>query len=156
LEDGRISYWLMITSRGYWSHLCEKHEWAFSDRSLRFAEKMRPGDRGIVYLLKKDRREPSALGGTLVVTGTVVRRVGDSIFDRMFPVRLPIEVVCVLKAPLPFGLMVPSIDFIKRKDHWGSYLQGHDAIELGVSDYRVMSRAIEKAAKERIPVSHSV
>ena len=141
----KTGHWLLITSRGSWAHLCAREEWAFTDKSRRLTEKIRLGDHGIVYLRNEEKSGSSALGGIVGFSGAPFRLTGGSMFDQLFPVRLPIRVNYVLKEPVPFRPLVQRIDFMKHKINWGSYLQGHAAIELAEKDYRTMIEAIMKS-----------
>lgn len=128
--------------------MCTKGEWAFSDKSRRLAEMIQPGDHGIIYLTVDGKSEPSALGGSVDFLGMPFRAAGDSIFDRLYPVRLPMRVNHALRVPVPFRPLVGSINFIEKKNNWGRYLQGHAAIELRETDFAVLLKAVNEEAQK--------
>jgi hypothetical protein len=103
---------------------------------------IQPGDDGVVYLTIDRENSASALGGLVRFTGTVGRVEEEkTLFDRLYPLRVPIEVVQRLDEPAAFAPYIEKLSFITQKS-WGIHLQGQPAKVLTQGDFAILKRAI--------------
>jgi predicted RNA-binding protein len=132
--------WLLITGHGSWYRLRELGEWAFPDKALAKVAEIEPGDIAVVYLTQDGG--DCGLGGG-VRFGEGLRKVkAANLFDTMYPHRMPIAVVKAPVAPVPFRPLIQDIAFIKNKQNWGLYFQGHPLRSLPAEDAATLLRAV--------------
>ena len=123
-------------------------EWAFHRHSLRRARELRTGDIGFVYLTKDGVLSPNCIAAVAEVAGP--GHLDPAGFEAEFyPYRVPFKVIAEFHPEIAFPPLVPSIQFLRRKDRYGVFLQGKSAINLNKHDSRELLRSALAASSRR-------
>lgn len=143
--NGSHCAWLLVTRRGLWATFFADHEWAFHRYSMPRARKLRKGDIAFVYLTKGPRSNPNCIAAVLRISSEgYIKPTRET--AEFYPFRVPFETIASLEPAIEFPPLVPRMEFIKRKDHYGTSLQGKSAIPLGEADVKVIVEAAIPAA----------
>src|SRR5208282_4651234 len=111
--------WLLITRQRIWDEFKRQSAWSFHQQSLRQAERISPGDLGIVYLTKDvvgSSKGVSRLVGLVEITGRVNASPQGAKGSYFYIYPMPFRLVREMAEPVPFIGLVPSLSFIYRKD----------------------------------------
>lgn len=141
MAPGHSQCWLMITSEGSWERLVRNGAWAFASKAERLARSIREGDEGVVYLTAGK----GAVGRIAAVVrfGSPLRKAEPrQLFDKLYPFKLPMTVEQRLSEPIEFVGLVRDLEFVKQKEIWGNYLQGHPARLLSERDANLIKRTM--------------
>jgi predicted RNA-binding protein len=135
-------YWLLVATRETWKHLSVKGEWAFAARAHQVAEHIRNDDLAFVYLKAGSKDDLSALGGLVKFCGNQSRTSGVSLFDQLYPIRIPFEIMHMSNPPTVFRPLVDKLDFIRNYTNWGGAIRGRAARALNKRDYGILLDAM--------------
>lgn len=135
--------WLLITRLALWRQFKAEGEWAFHKYSMPRASEIRPGDLGFVYLTKENARKSGMIVAVVRDTGRLSMGGSTSLaVQEFYPYKLAFHLVADLVPVIPFPDLVPRLEFIKRKERYGVYLQGKSAIRLSENDAAVLATSV--------------
>lgn len=131
----------------------ERSRMAWTAASARRAERIRPGDRLVLYVARGAFHNPTRDESRLVALAeatTPVRRLRQPVelagrtfvvgCDLRFEARLP------ERAGVPVRPLVPRLSFVRRKDAWGQYFRS-GLVEVPEPDFEVLAEAVRAAAR---------
>lgn len=121
-----MKYWLVVTSSENFAHDREKLGFKLQGLPYRFrrqVQRMEIGDRVTYYIMKLQR-----FGATATITGDYFEDTTKvwTDFDEMWPARRASKPNIILNDDelVDAKKLVPDLEFIKKKDKWGTYFQG--------------------------------
>jgi hypothetical protein len=129
---------------------------AWTEASARRAERIRPGDRLVLYVARgafhNPTRDESQLVGLAEVVGPVRRfprpvRIAGRSFVCGCDLRL--EVVLPERRGVPVRPLVPRLSFVRREEVWGQYFRS-GLVRVPPKDLQVLAEAVRQAAA-RVP-----
>ena len=133
--------WLLITRRAMWTRFLSDRAWGFHRQSLHRATELREGDIGLVYLTKEAARLPNGVTAILRISGPGRLAPGGQASDFYF-YKVPFEPLLSLPSILEFSALAPRLEFVKRRERYGVFLQGKSAIRLDEGDRREVMREV--------------
>ena len=145
LEPPSRRVWLLITRRGMWDQFRESGKWAFHHHSIPRAKNLAPGDLACVYLTKERGKLPSSLVALIEVVDRGSLEQPPNGVSSFYPFHVPFTYLTEVRPAVLFSEVVPSLEFVKRKERYGVFIQGKSAILLSCHDARVVAEAILKS-----------
>ncbi|MDO9538354.1 MAG: EVE domain-containing protein [Thermoplasmata archaeon] len=141
-------YWIIITSRGYWSKLKDMGVWGFSEKDKARLDTIKSGDKALIYMTADGGKYKSAIGGVVKFIGKPWKvDGGKNLFDAMYPNRIKTKVSQVIEPPLEFSQYVGKVSFVGKGKNWGSGLQGQPVKPITEEDYAFLMKEIERETK---------
>ena len=143
-----MNYWLIVTSKENFKFDREKLDFKMQGISIKYKnsiKKMEKNDKVAYYIMGLQK-----FGAIATITGDYVEDhtklwTND---DEMWPARRPSKPGLVLEDDelIDAKKLVPNLSFIKKKDHWGVYLQG-SIRKIPEEDFRLIESEMRKVVE---------
>ncbi|MBA2861034.1 EVE domain-containing protein [Methanococcus maripaludis] len=146
-----MNYFLCITTEENWNVIKEKKIWGVSKRYKNLISKLNLGDYLVIYEMGKQKTKtseakPQYIRAVYEVTSEI-KEDAKKIFEphpknpkEVYPLRVKLKEVKILKEPILFRELVPKMEFIKNKRYWSGSLRCSMA-KINENDYK---KIIEK------------
>ena len=136
------NYWIFITSPENYRICVQEGLWGVQ-YATKMIKKTKPGDLAFFYIKREEK-----FAGPFIITSEPFEDHTQTWPDKEYPIRINIKPYKT-HIEIPAKLAVPKLDFIKRKEIWGAYLQG-EMREITKGDYRKILRT-HQTKKHLIP-----
>jgi len=127
--------------------------WGVADHHKNSIGKVEIGDKLLFYVIGEssgqNRLEPAITG--LAEAASEVFRDRKEIFrsgsvkspSEIFPLRIKLSNLIVLKEEIPFKPFIPSLEFIKNKKKWSGHIQGLAMRMIPRDDFEKLAEVIK-------------
>jgi hypothetical protein len=129
--------------------------WVLENEAMAFRSSVRgrrpsPGDRFAIYVSRGAHRNPSRDEAQIVAIGTIQSEAIErpvTVAGQRYELicALSIDTQLPLRKGVPFRPLVNSLQFIRKKNGWASYVR-RTIVAIPEADYDLISAAVRKAA----------
>ena len=142
-----MAYWLAISNRENSAVVIRENVWGVSKRHINVIQKVRPGDKILIYTSQKvvDKEVlPPTIAAVFEVTSgmyedssrmfTAPAKLGDEIF----PLRIELKIITIFDPPIEFKPLIPKLKFITNKTMWSGHIRGQAMRQIPEEDYQLI------------------
>jgi len=142
-----MAYWLCITNEDNWDVIKQKNVWGVPERHKNTIEKVKPGDKLLVYLKQEkvgDETRPSRIVAVYEAVSEVFRdssrifKTPKGMKNETFPLRIKLTPMKIFDRPVEFKPLIPRLKFITNKRKWSGHLMGKAMREIPEDDYNLI------------------
>ncbi len=142
-----MAAWLCVTNRENFKIIRDEKMWGVSERHAQIMMGEVKVDDLCVFYLKGEGpysdRKKAGIGGIFTVISAPFRDYSDTFtskprIDELYPCRVHIQCVKIFEPEMPFRPLVAKINFIKRKNNYGTYIFGRAMRKLSDTDMNII------------------